>query len=69
MAQTEFKIRSYGRTELAQVYFPCMHPSAAWEKLKGWLLINPALRHLPTQRQRTFTPAEVRLIIGILGEP
>ena len=31
--QTDFRIRSYGRTELAQLYNPCLTPKAAYRKL------------------------------------
>ena len=33
--QTDFRIRSYGRTELAQLYNPCLTPKAAYRKLVG----------------------------------
>ena len=35
--QTDFRIRSYGRTELAQLYNPCLTPKAAYRKLVGWI--------------------------------
>ena len=69
MVQHEFKIRFYGRTELAQEYFPNMHPIAAWAKLKLWLSINPDLCYLTKQKQRSFTSAQVEEIVKILGEP
>ena len=69
MVQHEFKIRFYGRTELAQEYFPNMHPIAAWAKLKRWLNINPDLCNLTKLKQRSFTPAQVEEIVRILGEP
>lgn len=69
MTQHEFKIRFYGRTELAQEYFPNMHPIAAWAKLKLWLSINPDLCYLTKLRVRSFTPAQVEEIVKILGEP
>ena len=34
--QTDFRIRSYGRTELAQLYNPCLTPKAAYRKLVGY---------------------------------
>ena len=63
------KPRTFGRTELAQAYFPQLCPEAAWHKLRQWITINPALRHLRDLRRRSFTPAEVRLIFDNLGEP
>lgn len=69
-----FKIRAYGRTELAQVYFPRMNACAAYRKLMGWVRGCPdlvkafkQLGHNP--RRRTFTPAEVTAIFNLLGEP
>ncbi|MBR0181469.1 MAG: DUF4248 domain-containing protein [Prevotella sp.] len=69
MIQHEFKVRFYGRMELAQEYFPNMHPSAAWAKLKSWLSINPDLCYLTKLRLRSFTPSQVEEIVRILGEP
>ena len=69
---SNFKVQTsnvYGRTELAQMYFPSLCPEAAWHKLRQWITINPALCHLRQLRRRTFTPAEVRLIYSQLGEP
>ena len=54
--------KTFGRTELAQVYFPRLCPEAAWHKLRSWLMFNPRLTHLCELRRRTFTPAEVQLI-------
>lgn len=69
-----FTIRAYGRTELAQRYSPNTGPHAAWQKLKLWISVHPTLmRQLQadgyTPRQRTFTPAQVGLIVDALGEP
>ena len=65
----EQKIKSYGRSELAQLYFPTLLQKSAWQKFKSWLKINPALRSLADLTRRTFTPAEVQLIYTQLGEP
>ena len=65
----EKTIKTFGRTELAQIYFPRLCPEAAWHKLRSWLKINPRLSHLYELTRRTFTPAEVRLIYAELGEP
>ena len=69
-----FIIRAYGRTELARQYSPNIGPHAAWQKLKTWMAIHPTLmQQLTTEgytpRQRTFTPAQVGLIVNALGEP
>jgi hypothetical protein len=62
-------IRTFGRSELAQCYFPKLKPMSAWEKFKEWLEVNPRLRSLLTLTRRTYTPAEVQLIYAELGEP
>ena len=64
-----FKIRSYGRTELSQLYAPDLQPQSAYLKLRKWLRLNPQLRHLAANRERCFTPAQVAKIIEVLGEP
>ncbi|MBR4782715.1 MAG: DUF4248 domain-containing protein [Bacteroidaceae bacterium] len=74
MQNQEFRIRQYGRTELALVYFPHMTPQGAWHKLRQWLIINPTLRRELIEKKevcrlRGFTPKQVSLIIEELGEP
>ena len=69
-----FCIRKYGRTELAQLYCPDITPAAAWRKLRQWIEAFPGLEeslaeHGYTRRCRSFTPAQVRLIVEALGEP
>ena len=63
------KTRTFGRSELAQQYFPQLTPMSAWRKFKDWLEVNPQLRSLLTLKRRTYTPAEVQLIYSELGEP
>ena len=70
----EFEIRQYGRTELAQLYSPDITPESAWKKLKQWIDHYPGLdERLHTlgyhPRQRIFTPAQVAMIVGAIGEP
>lgn len=67
--EQEFKIRAYGRTELAQLYCPALNSQSAYRKLKMWLSINPQLNHLCALKQRSFTPAQVALIVDVIGEP
>ena len=42
-----FTIRAYGRTELAQCYFPTLNPQVAHRKLQSWIDYYPHLRKLP----------------------
>ena len=66
--------KTYGRTELAQLYCPELTADAAWRKLKRWIALNLDLtRELQklgyTPSQRTFTPKMVEHIFYYLGEP
>lgn len=71
----EFRIRQYGRTELALLYSPDITPKAAWKKLQQWISYHPqlplTLRRLgyDARRQRIFTPAQVEAIVEAIGEP
>ena len=69
-----FEIRTYGRTELAQLYNPRLCPDSAYRKLKQWIDLYPGLRENLaasglSPRSRTYTPAQVTLIVRALGEP
>jgi len=66
MAQT---VKSFGRMELAQLYFPCILPRSAWKKLKSLLMEDPALQHLSSLKRRSFLPSEVNIIYQRLGHP
>lgn len=69
-----FKIRAYGIGELAGCYSPNITVGAARRKLMYWISLQPALvdaLHASgfSQKVRSFTPAQVRLIVEALGEP
>ena len=61
--------KSFGRTELAQCYFPNIQPMSAWLKLKSLLLEYPDLAPLAHLHRRTFLPSEVNKIYQSLGQP
>ena len=65
----ETQIRSIGRMELAQAYFPQLTPRAAWKKFKFFLQDYEELSEILTANHRTFTPAQVQAIISNLGAP
>ncbi len=72
--ETEFSIRAYGRTELAQAYLPHLSAGAAYQKLRQWIALSPGLQdRLKAMGDdgacRTWTPRQVREIVGALGEP
>lgn len=68
------RIREYGRMELAQEYSPDIQPESAWRKLRKWINLN---RELSERLQalgydgssRSFTPAQVKAIVELIGEP
>lgn len=69
-----FKICTYGRMELAQTYCPDMNPRAAYHKLTQWIDRYPNLRERlaaigASPKSRTYTPAQVKMIVEALGEP
>lgn len=69
----EFKIRTYGRTELAIEYNPQLSPRQAWRKLQQWIDHHPTLRRelqdMGCYAMRTWPPAAVELVVERLGEP
>ncbi|MBO4443186.1 MAG: DUF4248 domain-containing protein [Bacteroidaceae bacterium] len=72
--ETPLVIRTYGRTELAQLYHPTLKKESAWRALRHELeLCKPLARELRTQgytsSQRHFTPRQVRTITQYLGTP
>ena len=68
------KIKSYGKGELAQLYCPNITTAAARKKLMLWINLYPNLMDAHHQAgfsdaTRSFTPAQVKLIVDALGEP
>ena len=51
--------KSFGRSELAQQYFPKLSAMSAWRKFREWLDYNPRLRSLLSLSRRTYTPADL----------
>lgn len=46
---SEFKIRAYGRMELAQLYSPQLTDIAAYRKMKKWISLCPGLLQRPVR--------------------
>ena len=72
--KNEFRIKEYGRTELASLYSPAISPHSAWCKLQRWLALVPGLEERLASagydgHQRSFTPTQVRIIVEATGEP
>ena len=69
------KIKSYGKSELALLYFPnATTPIGALNNLNNWIKGNKQLSEelkacgMPI-KSKFFTPREVALIFHYLGEP
>lgn len=70
----EFRIKEYGRTQLAQLYCPDIAPPSAWKKLRRWMAASPGLAGRLSALGygdgcRSFTPAQVAAIVEALGTP
>ena len=59
-----FVIRAYGRTELAQCYFPNLSPQSAYPTLRDRLRSTSTNPH-----SRVYMPVQVRMIVEAIGEP
>lgn len=71
-----FVARCYGKSELAEMYFPALGKDAAVQKLKRWIRkCSPLMQEMEAEGHgrlpfyKYFTPREVRLIAKHLGEP
>lgn len=69
-----FEYRTYGKSELALLYNPYITPKAACKKLNRWIALQPRLAASLDDAglrllSKTYTPAQVRLIVEALGEP
>ncbi|KAA6349752.1 hypothetical protein EZS27_002843 [termite gut metagenome] len=69
-----FHIRSYGKGELALMYFPDRTPKTASKSFKKFVDEHPGLLEKLAKTglkplSRTYTPAQVKFIIEALGEP
>ena len=62
-------IKTYGRMELAQLYFPAIAPRSAWRRMKDLLRESSITAELAEQTRRVFMPAEVSLIFDTFGVP
>jgi hypothetical protein len=72
--EEEFKIRSYGFGELAQLYFPTLSKKSASWQLTLWIKKNEGLNEIllqsgRTKKQRLLSPAQVLIIVEKLGIP
>ena len=70
-----FKIKSYGKSELALLMFPKMNnPNTAQDKLLRWIKKDPSFHHRlvslgSTKDANDYNPLQVRLIVERFGAP
>lgn len=72
--EKEFKVKSYGKSELASLYLPDITPGSATTLLMKWIQKSPDLAEALANKglqplDRRFTPAQVQLIVNAIGEP
>lgn len=72
--EKKFRIRSYGKSELAALYVPDITPKSAGEVLRRWIAKYPGLSEALAatgleDTDKRYTPAQVRLIVEAIGEP
>ena len=72
MENGEFKIRTYGFGELAQLYMPHITPKSASNRLRAWINHNSNLsRNLELsghkKGSKILTPQQVKLIVEHVG--
>ena len=68
-APMDKEIKTYGRMELAKMYFPAIAPRSAWRRMKDLLRESSTTAELAEQSRRVFMPAEVSLIFDTFGVP
>jgi len=75
MTTDNFEIRTYGKSELAMLYFPHTETSTgALSNLSFWIRRNEKLVEALKEcgmppKSKSFTPKEVALIVHYLGPP
>ena len=74
MRELETPIKTYAKSELAQLYNPTMTIRCALRTFRQWILFNKELySNLQNtgyhDSQRYFTPRQVELIFHYLGKP
>lgn len=72
----KFVVRCYGKSELAEMYFPDLRREAAGQKLKRWIRKCSDLSDELNKEEygyrmqtRAYSAREVKLIVHYLGEP
>ena len=72
IVEKAFVVRSYGKGELGSMYIDGVQQQTAVKQFNEWIRTAPGLEQQETgmaPTARRYTPAQVRLIIGVLGTP
>lgn len=72
--EENFKIRNYGKSELASLYIPDIAPYSAADVLRKWIAKAPGLAEALAAsglkpKDKRYTPAQVQMIVSVIGEP
>lgn len=74
LSEAPFPIRSYGKGELAMCYIRNVAQQTAVNQFNEWIRTAPGLEQRlyatgmsPTTRR--YTPAQVRMMVSVFGEP
>ena len=67
-------IKSFAKSELAQLYFPDSDPHVAQNRLNSWIkrcppLVDALAGCYQSKKAKFYSPKAVRLIVEFLGEP
>ena len=73
MKQT-FEIKTYGKRQLAKLYYPELSGKAAYRRLLGQIASCPKLKEKlkeigRSQRSWFYSPSEVKCIVESMGPP
>ncbi len=69
-----FEIKAYLKSDLAQLYFPCLSAEAALRKLRRWINFNPSLHHElyegpEGKNDQIFSKRQVAVLVKHLERP
>ena len=69
-----FEIKAYLKSDLAQLYFPCLSAEAALRKLRRWINFNPSLHHElyegpEGKNDQIFSKRQVAVLVRYLERP
>ena len=69
-----FEVKAYLKSDLAQLYFPCLSAEAALRKLRRWINFNPSLHHElyegpEGKNDQIFSKRQVAVLVKYLERP